>query len=293
MATATLTVGVFPVVRDLVSLTKPRVSLLVILTCAAGMAIAPGSIGLGRILLMMLGMVLVVGSANVLNCYLERESDGLMRRTEQRALPAGRLPPPLALGFGLALATVSLPMLLSVNTATGLLGILALFLYVGVYTPMKSRSPEAMVVGAVPGALPPLMGWTAVTAAVDAGALVLFGILFLWQMPHVIGLSCYRKAEYVRAGIRVLPAVRGDRMAKWHALGWAMLLLPVSAWLVPLGVAGPLYGTAAILLGLAYVAVILRGFRSEAGEPWGRRLFLVSLFYLPLLFMSLMFDALV
>lgn len=290
MATATLSLGVLPLMRELVSLTKPRVSLLVILTCGAGMAVAPATIAPGDALLMMLGIVLVVGCANAFNCLIERESDALMTRTRERALPAGRLSPGWALGFATLLGAAALPILLHINTVTGVVGLLALFLYVCVYTPMKSRSPAALVVGAVPGALPPLMGWTAVTGRVEAGGLVLFGILFLWQMPHVIGLSCYRMEEYVRAGTRVLPAVRGFRVAKWHALGWALLLLPVSFMLVPLGLAGFAYGAAALALSLGYVAVTLRGFATEPGPSWGRRLFLVSLLYLPLLFTALMFD---
>lgn len=291
MATAALSTGVVPMVRELVSLTKPRVSLLVLLTSAGGMALADGALPLARALAMHLGMVLVVGSANALNCWLERESDGLMSRTSNRSLPAGRLAPQMALGFALLLFAVAIPLLtFLVNPVTGLLGALAVALYVGVYTPLKSRSPVALVVGAVPGALPPLMGVTAVTGTPTALGWVLFGILFLWQMPHVIGLSCYRKAEYARAGIKVLPVVRGDGAAKWHALLWAVPLLPCSLALIPLGIGGVIYAASASLLGLGYIAFTLWGFRRDTGARWGRRLFLASLFYLPLLFTALLLD---
>lgn len=291
MTTATLSLGVFPLVRELISLTKPRVTLLVILTCGAGMAVAPASMAPIKALLLAVGTVLVVGSANAFNCLIERDSDALMSRTRDRALPAGRLSAGWAFGFAALLALLSLPALLQVNLLTGALGMLALFLYVCVYTPMKSRSPAALVVGSVPGAIPPLMGWSAVTGTVEPGGLVLFGILFLWQMPHVIGLSCFRMEDYQRAGTRVLPAVRGVGVAKWHALLWALLLVPVAALLVPLGLAGPVYGAASVLCSAAYVAACLVGFSSDSGPVWGRRLFLVSLSYLPALFTALLVDA--
>ena len=171
--------------RELVSLTKPRVSLLVLLTAAAGMGLADGTMAISQILAMQLGMVLVVGCANALNCWMERDSDALMERTSNRSLPAGRLSPQVALWFACLLGAISVPMLtFLVNPLTGLLGVLALFLYVGAYTPLKSRTPAALIIGAVPGALPPLMGVTAVTGRVTALGLALFGILFLWQMPR-------------------------------------------------------------------------------------------------------------
>jgi protoheme IX farnesyltransferase len=149
-----------------------------------------------------------------------------------------------------------------------------------------------MVVGAVPGALPPLMGWTAVTSEIGLGGFVLFGIVFVWQMPHVIGLSCYRRAEYAAAGIRVLPLVRTPRVTQWHAIAWCALLLPVSLALLPLGIGGALYAAAAVLLFAAYFGATLRALfvRGEALDRWGRRVFLVSLFYLPLLLLALMLD---
>lgn len=291
MTTATHTATAASTLRDLISLAKPRVSTLVIATAAAGIWVAPGSISPARTLWMLLGTVLVVAGANVLNCWMERESDARMHRTRDRALPGGRLDPTLALVFGVGLSAVALPMLhLRVNGMTAGLAALALLSYVLVYTPLKSVSPSALIVGAVPGALPPLMGWTAVTGSIDPGGLVLFGILFLWQMPHVLGLSCYRRSEYEAAGIKVLPAVRGDRVAKWHALLWALLLLPVSLLLAPLGLAGPLYVGLGGALGLGYLAATVIGFRRDPGPRWGRRLFLVSLLYLPALFAVLMLD---
>jgi protoheme IX farnesyltransferase len=222
---------------------------------------------------------------------MERESDKLMARTRNRALPAGRLDANLALGFGLALGAVSVPtLMLGVNVITGLLGLLALVSYVAVYTPMKTASPAALIVGAVPGALPPLMGWSAVTGQINVGGMILFGILFLWQIPHVIGLGSFRRNEYKAAGIQVLPAVYGERATKTHAVLWALVLCGVSVLPNVLGWAGSLYLAVALVLGAAYVGSTLRGFRSVPLELWGRRVFVTSLFYLPLLFVALLID---
>jgi protoheme IX farnesyltransferase len=179
-----------------------------------------------------------------------------------------------------------------VNAVTGLIGAISLFTYVWVYTPMKFKTPHALIVGAVPGALPPLMGWTAVTGEVGLGGLALFAIVFVWQMPHVIGLSSYRRAEYAAAGIRVLPLVRSPRVTQLHAIGWAALLLPVSLALLPLGLGGAWYAGAALLLFAGYFGAAARALHApeESLDHWGRRVFLVSLFYLPLLLLALMLD---
>ena len=222
-------------------------------TAAVGMGLAPGRITLVKALAMFGTTALLVGSANALNCWLERDTDVFMQRTQKRPLPARRLDPQLAFWFATVLALLSLPLLtLVINPMTGLLGALSLWSYVWVYTPMKYRSPYAMVVGAVPGALPPLMGWTAVTGRLGSAALSLFLIVFVWQMPHVIGLSMYRRAEYEKAGIRVLPLVRGPRVAQHHAIAWAALMLPASLAPVAFGLGGAWYIALASLLGAAY-----------------------------------------
>ena len=292
LTTATESVKVPTTTRDLISLTKPRVSSLVILTAAAGLALSPGSIEILQAFSMLAGTVLLVGGANVLNCWMERDTDRLMARTRGRPLPDGRLGAGLALTFGLALCAVSLPMLyLLANPITAALGAIALLTYVLAYTPLKTVHPSALIVGAIPGAIPPLMGWTAVTGEIGIGGLVLFGILFLWQMPHVIGLSCMHATEYEAAGIKVLPAVRGERVAKRHAVLWGALLVPVSLLPVSLGFGGVLYLMGGGVLGLMYLAATLYGYRSDPGTIWGRRLFLVSLVYLPVLFVLLMLDS--
>ncbi len=291
MTTAAPTRSLGTTLRDLVALTKPRITLMVILTTAGGIWLAPDEMSWAAIALTLLATGMVVGSANTLNCWVERESDGRMARTRNRPLPAGRLDARVALGLGLALGALSVPILTMVaNPLTGLLAAVALVSYVMIYTPMKQRSPAALIVGAVPGALPPLMGWTAATGELAAPGIVLFGILFLWQMPHFLAISIFRQNEYERAGIKVLPSTRGTPVAKRHAVLWAGALVPVSLLLVPLGIAGGLYLGAAAVLGAGFFAWSLAGLRAEAGNRWARQLFLASLVYLPLLFAALAVD---
>jgi heme o synthase len=279
-------------VRDLVSLTKPRITLLVLITTAGGMWLAPTAPSWSLALAMLLATGAVVGSANALNCWLERDIDRHMRRTANRPLPAGRLNPRLALGFGLGLGLVAVPVLaVAVNPLTGLLGAAALVSYVAVYTPLKQRTPAALLVGAVPGALPPLMGWTAATGRVDAPAVVLFGILFLWQLPHFLAIALFRSDEYTNAGLKVLPAVRGARTARWHLALYAGALVPVSLLLVPMGVAGQTYLVVAAVAGAAFFGASLYGLRGAVGTRWARGVFVVSLVYLTALFAALLVDA--
>jgi len=291
MSTAAVNTGISPLVRDLVALTKPRVTLLVLSTAAVGMGIAPGTLGPVRALWMLLGTWLCVASANSLNCFIERESDKRMRRTSNRPLPAGRLDPALARAFGLFLGVVSLPVLaLGTNLVTSVLGLVALVSYVGVYTPMKQRSTFALIVGAVPGALPPLMGYAAVSGELGAKGVLLFALLFLWQIPHVIGLGAFRREDYVAAGIRVLPAVLGAERTRLHAVAWCLLLVSVSLLPQWLGWTSWLYLSVAIGLGAWFTSATLRPSSAANLTQWGRRVFFTSLFYLPLLFLALLID---
>jgi protoheme IX farnesyltransferase len=294
MSSVAATPRLKPVIVDLVALTKPRVTALVLATAAVGMGAAPVAIELGQAVAMLLATVLLVGSANALNCWLERDTDAFMKRTCDRPLPAGRLDPVIALVFAVALAAVALPVLtLSINLTTGLLGALAIVSYVAIYTPLKYRGPSALLVGAVPGALPPLMGWTAATGSLGWGGLSLFAIVFAWQMPHVIGLSTYRRNDYAAAGIRVLPLVAGVPAARRHAIGWALAMLPVGAAPFALGLGGYVYLAVALALGVGYVAAAAQPLAEGdvAADRWGRRVFLTSLFYVPVVFTALLLDA--
>jgi protoheme IX farnesyltransferase len=202
-------------VRDATALAKPNITFLSVFTTLGGIWLAPGSFGLAAIIATILGTALIVAAANTLNCYIERDSDRFMARTKNRPLPAGRMNPRHALWLGTGLAALSIPILTFViNPVTGLLGAIALVSYVWIYTPMKQISPLALWVGAVPGAMPPLLGWTAVTGRIEWPGVVLFGIMFLWQMPHFIAISMYREQEYNQAGIKTVPGVHGVAVAK-------------------------------------------------------------------------------
>ncbi len=282
------------ILRDVASLTKPRITLMVLVTAAGGMWLAPGTLSTGVLLAMLLTTTTVVMAANSLNCWLERDSDRFMRRTAKRPLPDGRLEPRIALALGVGLGLVSVPVLtFVVNPLTGLLGALALVSYVAVYTPMKRSSSAALLVGSVPGALPPLMGWTAVTGTLDAPGLVLFAILFLWQVPHFLAISVFRQRDYERAGLKTLASERGVPVAMAQSVFYTAMLLAASTLLYVFRVAGPVYLLSALALGAAFFAVTVAAMR--AGKDtlrWARRSFLASLLYLTLLFAALMIDAL-
>jgi len=253
---------------------------------------APGALPALPLTVAILGTLGVVVGANTLNCYLERESDKEMARTKNRPLPSGRLSARGALAYGLTLATLSTVALWNwVNTTTALLAVIAFVSYVWVYTPMKRLSPQAVTVGSLPGAMPPLMGWTAVTGSIDAPGLALFGVMFMWQIPHFIAIAFYRQREYERAGLKTMPAVYGHTNALWQSLAWSLALVAVSLTLEPLGVAGRLYTAIAALLGLVFLAYSLAGFRAPQRNAWARRFFVYTLIYISTLFGALVLDA--
>jgi protoheme IX farnesyltransferase len=279
--------------RDLVSLTKPRLSGLVIFTAGGGLVLAPGSIPAWRAIGTLLATSLVVGSANAFNCYLERELDQHMERTRTRPLPAGRLEPSAALWVGFVLSALALPALaLFSNPLTAALGLLGLLSYVFAYTPLKQRSALALWVGAIPGAIPPLMGWTAVRGRVELAGLVLAAVLFCWQIPHFIAVAIARQDDYARAGHKILPLVATDRATKLHALVWTLLLVAATLALQPLGVVGRLFDVTAMVLGAFFLSRVILGFVRPAGDlAWARKVFIGSLLYLTALFAILAIDA--
>jgi heme o synthase len=278
----------FQYAKDLLLLAKPRLSGLVVLTTAGGVALAPGKIGAPRAAIAILGTAAVVGAANALNCWLERDVDARMRRTRDRPLPAGRIEPFVALALGVAIPVFALPVLAFVaNPLTALLAFVALVVYVAVYTPMKQRSTLALFVGAVPGAIPPLMGWTAVTGRLDAGGLALFALLFAWQLPHFLAISIYLAEDYARGGLRVFALVHGERATRRFIAVAVALLVPTSLALLPLGVAGVSYGVVAATLGVLLLALALSGL-GRTGGRWARNLFLATLVHLTLLFAALL-----
>ena len=286
---------------DFVALTKPSITRMCLLMAAGGMALAPtpqtaegdGSLGWFTIVCTFLGIGLAVGGANAFNMWWERNTDGLMSRTKRRPLPTGRLRPAVAFNFAAALSLASIAVLaVGANTLTAVLAALSILSYVAVYTPLKYKTPAALIIGAVPGAAPPLLGWTAVTGSIDPPAVVLFFILLVWQLPHFIAIALYRKQEYARAGIKVVPLVRGDAMAKIQAVAWVLVLVPLSLLLVPIGGAGLIYFVSAALLGAAFLGWSFTGLDNDAGVKWARNYFLASLVYLPALTLALVADVL-
>jgi len=277
---------------DLLSLVKPRLSSLVLCTLAGGMWLAPGELSVARWVGTLLGTAGTVGAANALNCWLERDRDRFMARTRLRPLPSGRMESGVALAFGILLAVFSLPLLaMASNGLTGSLGFLALVSYVAAYTPLKPKSSMAMLVGAIPGSLPPLMGWTAVTGKIGVGGLLLFAILFAWQMPHFLAIALFRKEEYRNAGYMALPLVRGDDATRVWMLLWTVLLVILSVLLVPFGVAGLFYLAVALVLGGTFVVLVARGVLRREQKAWARKTFFFSLVYLAGLFAALLLSA--
>src|SRR5438128_204480 len=278
--------------RDYVELAKPRITTLVVFTCASGLWLAPGRLPARTVLFTLVGTVLIVAAANVLNMYLERDTDALMKRTMNRPLPAGRLDPQVALRLGLALAAVSVPLLtFAVGPLPGLLASVALVSYVLLYTPLKRYTAAALLVGAVPGAIPPLIGWTAATERLDLPGVLLFAVMFLWQVPHFLAITLFRREEYARAGLVVQPnEPGGEREARRNIVRYTVALVAVSLLFVPLGIGRGFYFATALLSGLLFLGYGIRGLRADAGERWARNEFLFSLGYLTILFAVLMLD---
>lgn len=281
--------------RDLITLAKPRITLMVMITAAGGLFLADraGRIdgpGLSAVTAVsaLVGTAFIVSGANALNMYIERDSDRHMERTKKRPLPSGRMAPGVALWFGVALSAIAVPILaIGANPLTALLAVIANLLYVLAYTPLKRHSHYSLHVGAIPGAIPPLLGWTAGTNRIDAAGIVLFAILFLWQIPHFVAITLFRKADYARAGLVVMPNVVGDLASKHAIVRWIFAGVAASLLVVPLGLAGSGYLIAATILGAVFFTWGCWGLRAGAGTRWARSLFGISMLYLTFLFIAL------
>jgi heme o synthase len=280
-------------VRDVIALAKPRITLMVVITAAGGLFLpsrggrveAPSA---STILATLIGLSMIVAGANALNMYLERDSDRRMARTKNRPLPSGRMAPRFALWFGVVLSALAVPVLaIGANPLTALLAVLANLLYVLAYTPLKRHSQYALHVGAIPGAIPPLLGWTAVTASIDAAGVVLFAVMFLWQIPHFVAIALFRREDYARAGLVVVPNVTGELASRHTIIRWIFALVAASLLVVPLGLAGKGYLIIATLLGAVFFIWGCYGLRAGTGNKWARSLFGISMLYLVLLFAAL------
>lgn len=277
--------------QGLVELSKPRITQLVVLTAAAGYYLGSrGPFRLGIFLATLAGTALVAAGTNAMNMIRERDIDARMRRTRSRPLPAGRVSPRTATLFAVAAATAGLAVLVVwVNLLTAALAALTLASYVWAYTSLKRRSTLNTLVGAVPGALPVLGGWTGAGGSLDPAAWALFWTLFLWQLPHFLALAWMYREDYRTAQLRMLSVedVDGRRTAKM-ALLYAVALVPVSLLPSLFGVTRVVYFTGALVLGLAYVAASLLMLRDPDRRAWG--VFVASIVYLPALLTLAVLD---
>jgi len=275
-----------------VELTKPRITFLIVLTAAAGFCLgSPAGIDYRLMAISMLGIGLLASGVSTLNQYMERDLDALMRRTAMRPLPTGQLAPNEALVFGASLTILAeVYLALLVNPLSALLGLSVIFGYLFVYTPLKTRTTLSTAAGAFPGAVPPLIGWTAARGEVDVTAWVLFAILFLWQFPHFLAIAWMYREDYGRAGIRMLPVVEPDgRVTGQQIIAYTVMLIPVSLMPTLLGVSGKIYFYGAIILGLLFLASSVRAAFSKSNQH-ARQLLLASVLYLPLLFGLMVLD---
>ncbi len=278
--------------RDFWILLKPRVMSLVVFTGAVGLLLAPGG-DLHPVQMIVAVLCIAVGSgaSGAINMWYERDIDALMRRTKDRPLPAGRMTPGEALGFGITLAVASvLIMGIAVNIVAAVLLAAAIGFYVVIYTiGLKPRTPQNIDIGGAAGAFPPVIGWAAVTGDVGWPSLVLFALIFFWTPPHFWSLALYRADDYAKAGIPMLPVVAGARATRIQILVYTLLLWPISLAPTLMGTVGWVYGGAALVLNLGFTALALR-LMMRRDDGAARAMFRFSLLYLFLLFAFLIVD---
>jgi protoheme IX farnesyltransferase len=279
---------------DFVTLTKPRLNLLVLITTLGGLYLAsPDGVATSLLVHTLLGTALVAGGAAALNQVWERETDRLMRRTSVRPLPQGRVGVSEGTWFGVLLTSIGLfELTLGANSTAAVVAFATSASYVLAYTPLKTRTSLATLVGAVPGALPPVIGWAAATGDISLPAIVLFGIVFCWQMPHFLAIAWMHRDDYARAGIPLLPVLEPDgRRTGQQALLYAAALWPVSLLPAVVGLAAAPYSIVATILGFVFIGLSAL-FARERSIASARRLFLFSITYLPLLWGALVADRL-
>jgi protoheme IX farnesyltransferase len=279
---------------DFYELTKPRMNFLILITTLVGFYVATGAgNALNWLLLLptLIGTGLCAAGASVLNQYIERDLDKLMPRTRNRPLPGQRIMPAEALITGIVMGIAgTITLLLCVNLLTAALGAFTLLSYVLVYTPLKRITTLNTIVGAVPGAIPPVMGFTAVHGAISPGALAVFGILFFWQMPHFLAIAILYKRDYAMGGYKMLPVVDSDgSITSRQIVHYAIALIPVSMLPTFTGIAGPAYFAVALMLGLAFLSFCVSCAATRTRLD-ARKLFFASIIYLPVLLAVMMLD---
>jgi len=278
---------------DYLSLLKPRVMSLVVFTALTGLAIAPGYvhpvIGFTALLCIAVG----AGAAGALNMWYDADIDAKMARTSRRPVPMGRIQPGEALAFGLTLSAFAVMVLgLMVNALSAALLAFTIFFYVAIYTMWLKRStPQNIVIGGAAGALPPMIGWAAVTGSLSLEPIVLFLIIFMWTPPHFWALSLYRSEDYARAGIPMLPVVAGEMATRKQILLYTLVLVPLGVAPFVLGYGGMMYGAAALASGAIMLSLAWRVYRERSpAETASRQLFAFSILYLFLLFAVLLIE---
>jgi heme o synthase len=284
--------GVQARARDFVALAKPRLNLLVVASTLVGYAMADGEpLGVLRTAGLLVGTGLVAGGASALNQVAERDLDALMKRTRLRPLPDGRLQPIEGVLFGLAITLAGVLLIVTAaNLVAAAVALATLLTYVGIYTPLKRRSSFGTVVGAIPGALPPMIGWAAASGTLPPQAWTLFGIMFLWQLPHFLSIAWMYREDYARAGFPMLPVLEPDgRSTGRQAVLYAAALVPLSLTPTLMGLAGGIYFAGALLLGLAFLWLTVRFARTRSVAD-ARRLFFGSITYLPVLWILMIVD---
>lgn len=279
---------------DLINLTKPKLSGLVMLTVFVGMLLAPGEIHFLKVIVTLFLVSMVVAGAGALNCYIERDIDKLMERTKNRSLPSGRLKPVVALVFGVLLLLISIPlMVIYVNFQTAMLSLLAAALYLFSYTPMKTQSDKAVYVGAIPGAIPPVLGQISMTGHIDISSVILFLIVFIWQLPHFFSIALFYSEDYTNAKILVYPNLKGINPTKNSILFYTLILVLISLLPVFLNQASMAYQNSALSLGIIFTVVALLGpfkkMNYDGTKLWARSYFYSSIIYLPLLLGMMIF----
>lgn len=289
-------IGWRTIVKDYVTLTKPRIISLLLLTTLVPMLVAyqgqPDLLAfLNLIFWTMLGGALAAGGSGAINMYMDRDVDAIMSRTKLRPLPNDRMQPRNALIFGLVLNLLAFSVLyLAANLLTAVLAMIGTAYYVLIYTRwLKRTSTQNIVIGGAAGAIPPLVGWAAVTGNLEPEAFLMFAIIFYWTPPHFWALALLRRTEYARAGIPMLPVVRGEAETKWQILLYSLLMIVLSVVLTPLGMAGPLYLLLALVLGGIFLRDAYVLYR-EPGLTSAWRLYKYSLLYLALLFCAMVLD---
>jgi protoheme IX farnesyltransferase len=285
-------------IKDYIALTKPRITWLILMSTGVGYFFGAqkglqGSSGWHLLTLLhtIIGTGLIASGTAALNQWYERKADGMMRRTQARPLPSGRLQPGPALIFAIAISLAGFTELwFGANPLAALLGLITLLTYLFIYTPLKQRSPHSTTFGSVPGAMPPLIGFAAASGTLTWDAWVLFAILFLWQFPHFYAIAWMYKEDYARAGIRMLPVVEPDgRSTARRILLYSIALIPISLMPKFFAMAGNVYLYGALALGLVFLYYGLR-IRWDRTRQQARRVLLASVIYLPVLFSLMLFD---